>query len=279
MKKFVVAGLLATCLLAVPTVASAAKTIKISGTVRCKGGHEAVGVWVTSSGGGAGFANFKKAINQKQYGKSMAYYSKALTISGSSTRISLHVGCGYKSAGSTAWWSDNHSPELTISTSQPLNTSCTEAAGSGANRCATPSVPSIGNRAADLALTYVGGSGKQACIDSGQSKDGIVAGYSGGQCRQFTNCLLYRASWQRYNGAAADYSFPGASRVTAATATRGDFIQVGIGGHTAIVLRNDGSGSFLVVDSNFDLNEKVQVHSWKPSTSATYWRYSSAATG
>ncbi|MFN8017317.1 MAG: hypothetical protein U0P45_04245 [Acidimicrobiales bacterium] len=258
--------------------ASATVTIKISGTVRCKGGHEAVGVWVTSSAGGKGFANFKKAINTPQYGKSMGYYWKSLTISGSSTSISLHVGCGYKS-GTTSWWSDNYSPSITINSSRPLNTSCTESAGAGANRCGTPSVPSIGNRIADLGLTYVGGSGKQACIDSGQSSNGIVGGYSGGQCRQFVNCLLYRASWHRYTGAASDYSFPGATKVSATTATRGDIIQYGIGGHTAVILRNDGAGKFLVVDSNYSNNEKVQVHSWTPPTTAKIWRYSSAASG
>lgn len=137
----------------------------------------------------------------------------------------------------------------------------------------------IGNRIADLALTYQGHWGGDACVDAHLGSGGIVWGYSGGQCRQFVNCLVWRASGHRFNPTSPDYSFSGATRVSFAGAVRGDIIQYGIGGHTAIVLQNLGRNTFQVVDSNASLNERVQVHNYTPPVSATIWRYSQAATG
>jgi hypothetical protein len=137
----------------------------------------------------------------------------------------------------------------------------------------------IGNRVADLAITYQGRWGGDACIDAGLGSGGRVGGYSGGQCRQFVNCLVWRASGRRINPASPDYSFSGASRVSFADARRGDIIQYGIGGHTAIVLQNLGRNTFQVVDSNWSRNERVQVHNYTPPANATIWRYSQAATG
>lgn len=143
----------------------------------------------------------------------------------------------------------------------------------------TPTTTSIGNRIADIALTYQGRWGGQACIDAGMGSGGYVGGYSGGQCRQFVNCLIWRASGHRYNPTSPDYSFSGASTVSSASAQRGDIIQRGIGGHTAIILINRGGGRFQVVDSNYSLNERVQVHEYTLQANSTIWRYSQAATG
>ena len=142
-----------------------------------------------------------------------------------------------------------------------------------------PTAATIGNRIADLALSYQGRWGGDACVDARLGSGGIVGGYSGGQCRQFVNCLVWRASGHRFNPASPDYSFSGASRVSFADARRGDIIQYGIGGHTAIVLQNLGRNSFQVVDSNWSRNERVQVHNYTPPANATIWRYSQAATG
>lgn len=142
-----------------------------------------------------------------------------------------------------------------------------------------PSPRTIGNRVADLALTYQGRWGGQACIDSALGSKGYVGGYSGGQCRQFVNCLIYRASGHRYNPTSADYSFTGASRVAMASAVRGDLIQWGVGGHTAIVLRNYGAGRFQVVDSNHAYDERVMVYDRTLSGTFTIWRYGQQATG
>jgi hypothetical protein len=142
-----------------------------------------------------------------------------------------------------------------------------------------PATPTIGNRVADLALGYQGRWGGYACIDAGMGSGGYVGGYSGGQCRQFVNCLVWRASGHRLNPTSADYSFTGAYQVTFGAARRGDIIQRGIGGHTAIVLQNYGNGTYQVVDSNYSWNEIVQVHNYTPPRYAKIWRYDQAATG
>ena len=90
---------------------------------------------------------------------------------------------------------------------------------------------------------------------------------------------MWRASGHRINPASANYTFSGASTVSSAAAQRGDIIQRGIGGHTAIVLINRGGGRFQVVDSNYSLNERVQVHEYTLQANSTIWRYSQAATG
>lgn len=41
------------------------------------------------------------------------------------------------------------------------------------------------------------------------------------------------------------------------------------GYHTAIVLQNYGTGTFQVMDSNFNWDYKVNVHNWNPYTHAT----------
>jgi hypothetical protein len=153
-------------------------------------------------------------------------------------------------------------------------------APNGVAPIATAQAETIGQRVADLGQSYDGQWGGQACIDSGQSSDGYVGGYSGGQCRQFVNCLIYRASGGQYDGAASDYSFPGAYTVDGGAATYGDIIQYGQGdGHTAVILTNYGNGSYHVVDSNYYGDEVVHIHDWTPPYGAEFWRYDQEASG
>lgn len=252
--------------------ASATTAIWVSGTVRCVGGDAIEGVWVAASGGGwAGW----QVIDKEQYPNgSLAYYWRQVD---GPTTVSLHIGCG----GSTSSWATKDDTPATgsIDSSIPLNTTCNEAAGAEAVRCTTLTVPSIGNRVADLALLYDGQWGGEACEGAHLGANGYVDGYSGGQCRQFVNCLIYRASWHSYNPTSPNYSFTGAIQISGSSATRGDLIQVGQGIHTAIILQNLGGGTYVVVDSNYESDEIVHVHNWTPpSAGVTYWRYSQAST-
>ena len=261
-----------TSLISVTESASATTTFWVSGTARCAGGNPVEGIWVAASGGG--WASWQKIDSEQYPNGSMAYYWRQ--VSGPTT-ISLHIGCG----GSTSVWKTKDDTPTTgsINSNISLNTTCNEATGAEAVRCAALTVPSIGNRVADLALLYDGQWGGKACEGAHLGKNGYVAGYSGGQCRQFVNCLIYRASWHRYNPTSPDYSFTGAAQISGSSAVRGDLIQVGQGVHTAIVLQNLGGGKYVVVDSNYGYNEIVHVHNWTPPSSGVkYWRYSQAST-
>ena len=61
-------------------------------------------------------------------------------------------------------------------------------------------------------------------------------------------------------------------------ATYGDSIQISVdsdpekyhyGMHSAMVLKNCGNGNFEIVDSNWNLDEIVRIHSWNPSSYAS----------
>jgi hypothetical protein len=261
---------------AVTIPAAATTSFWVSGTVRCTHGSPVEGIWVNAAGGG--WAAWQ-VVDREQYGAAMAYYWRQVT---GPTTVSLHVGCG----GSTGSWQTKDDTPLTgssLSSGTPMDTTCAEAPGPEAVRCAPLARPSIGNRAADLALLYDGQWGGQACKAAHLGVNGYVGGFSGGQCRQFVNCLVYRASWHAYNPASANYSFTGATQISGSGATRGDIIQNGQGIHTAIVLQNLGGGKYVVVDSNFILTgsakETVHVHNYTPPASGvTYWRYPQGAT-
>lgn len=256
--------------------ATAATPFWVSGIVRCAGGSAVEGVWVNASGGG--WASWQ-VVNREQYGgASMAYYWRQVT---GPTTVSLHIGCG---GSPSSWKTKDDTPATgTLSSATPMNTTCSEATGPEAIRCSPLARPSIGNRVADLALLYDGQWGGKACEAAHLGVNGYVGGYSGGQCRQFVNCLVYRASWHAYNPASANYSFAGATQISGASATRGDIIQNGRGIHTAIILQNLGGGKYVVVDSNSIVSgpakETVHVHNYTPPASGvTYWRYPQGAT-
>lgn len=134
----------------------------------------------------------------------------------------------------------------------------------------------VGQRAADIALRYVGQWGGNACRDAGLGTNGIVAGYSGGQCKQFFNCVMYMASSGRINP--VNYAASGAVPVSAADARRGDVIQT-TSPHTTIIVDNLGNGNFNVVDSNYRYDEIVRgPHSYTPAAGTfTIWRFSQSA--
>ncbi len=110
--------------------AHAATSRTVSGTVTCANGRTVVGVWVESTAGGSGWANFNRFAGKS----SAAFFTKTITTSSSTTSVKLHVGCG---GSSRAWWSNNRTSYLSVTKSRVVNARCWEASGTG-NRCKFP---------------------------------------------------------------------------------------------------------------------------------------------
>jgi hypothetical protein len=131
----------------------------------------------------------------------------------------------------------------------------------------TSSALAVGNyenaTIATTALRYVGQWGGNACRDAHKPGD------TGGQCREFANCVVWMASDHKQNLSTGngDYYRPflsaGGERITNINElVEGDIVQVGEGGHTFIIVKKvsvkaNGVGTFNVVDSNHEYNEKV----------------------
>ena len=136
----------------------------------------------------------------------------------------------------------------------------------GAVSAAAPAaaVGSYDNAAlARIALGYVGQGGVEACRGTPYG-----TAYPG-QCKQFVNCIVYRASGgsQRPGGNidyVASFLAAGGVEVNEAQATVGDIVQWGSGAtarqHTAIVVENRGGGVFRLVDSNSRYDLMVRDH-------------------
>ena len=107
-------------------------------------------------------------------------------------------------------------------------------------------------RMADIALSYVGQPGVNACRNAGQGD-----AYAG-QCKQFVNCIVVLSGGPMPGGGddyAGSFIRAGGTEISEGDATKGDIIQWGSGAtrsqHTAIVVANLGGGRFDVVDSNW----------------------------
>ncbi|MFJ9692247.1 hypothetical protein [Kitasatospora sp. NPDC101183] len=142
---------------------------------------------------------------------------------------------------------------------------------------------------ADKALAYYRtdsggnpvGSGTSACADAGRP--------GGDQCKQFVNCVVSMVSGRSQypvdpNGNyQKSYTDVGGVAVTAATAVKGDIIQMGTYDstdkmHTAIVLTNYHNGTFEVVDANWGGDGIVRRHTWTPPTgNIGYYRMGTVA--
>jgi len=130
---------------------------------------------------------------------------------------------------------------------------------------------------ATTALRYVGQWGGNACRDAHKPGD------SGGQCRAFVNCIVWMVSDHRQNLGGRDYYQPflsaGGQRIAdIGQLSEGDIVQVGEGVHTFIVVRKisvnaTGIGTFAVVDSNHEYNEKVMTYNRTFSLSSTTRAY------
>ncbi|MEV0457310.1 FG-GAP repeat domain-containing protein [Catellatospora methionotrophica] len=105
-------------------------------------------------------------------------------------------------------------------------------------------------------------------------------GQQGGQCKTFANNIVWEASghtqWPA-PGYSSGFAAAGGVEVTAATAAKGDIIQVGESDnasplHTAIVVVNKGGNTFNVVDSNWNWTTTVKQHDWTPPAGARIWR-------
>jgi hypothetical protein len=116
---------------------------------------------------------------------------------------------------------------------------------------------------ADKALTYVGRWGGEACRDAGKldSNGTTVAGYGGGQCRTFVNCVLWLVSnGSQYPTGTYFQSFldNGGQEITDINnLVKGDIVQSGDGVHTFIIVSHISGDTFDVVDSNHNLDEMV----------------------
>jgi surface antigen/uncharacterized membrane protein len=111
----------------VPSPASAATQITVTGVTHCHGGATE-GVWVVSSGGGSGWASVHSFSTGKDDGSSAdVRYGRTFTTT-LPTKISFHVGCG----GSTgSWTTTNTSPEFTVGGSRTLDLLCGNGNASG----------------------------------------------------------------------------------------------------------------------------------------------------
>lgn len=124
---------------------------------------------------------------------------------------------------------------------------------------------------ADHALTYVKNPrewGGNACRDIGRSDNG--------QCKSFVNCIVHavsgRSQWPA-PGYHEGFQRAGGIEIARNSVVRGDIIQITSGMlHTAIVNRVYGNGSFEVIDSNWNLDERVIAHDWTPPAAARFWR-------
>lgn len=127
---------------------------------------------------------------------------------------------------------------------------------------------------ANKALAYNGQFGGNACADANKS------GYTDaadGQCRTFVNCVIKIATGLNVAYGSEDYQRAfreqGGQPISRTGGMRGDIIQYGNGGHTAIILSNrDNNGTYQVVDSNFNHDGMVRVHDWTMPSSAQIWR-------
>ena len=131
---------------------------------------------------------------------------------------------------------------------------------------------------ADKALEFVGKWGGDACRQAGKLQSG--------QCKQFVNCIVYLASGHRQypidpgDDYQREYSEAGGREITMDEAFRGDIIQLGTTEadaatgrlHTAIIVLNRGHGLFQVIDSNYQYDEIVRLHDYRPPNGARFWR-------
>ncbi|MBI4744773.1 MAG: hypothetical protein HY776_08180, partial [Actinobacteria bacterium] len=108
-------------------------------------------------------------------------------------------------------------------------------------------------------------------------------GSDGGTCKEFVKHVFNSvaaavgSSLRIGSGYRACYLNAGGVEVSGSDAVRGDFIQINkdsdpknyySGMHSAIVLENYHNGSFLVIDSNWNWDEKVRTHTWNPTAYA-----------
>ncbi len=120
--------------------------------------------------------------------------------------------------------------------------------------------------------------------------EGYANGSTGGQCKEFVNNVVHSASGSTISlgGYQSGFNAYG-DEVSAANATRGDIIQITPEGstdatvesmynqnipsmrlHTAIIRASrNADGTFNVIDSNWDSNEKVERHVFNPYTYAS----------
>jgi surface antigen len=114
--------------------AGADATITVSGTVVCNSGRPVVGVWLTSSNRGSGWASWTPMPGRAN----VAWYSRRLTFTGASTTVEPHVGCGRTPA---TWGSTSIAPPRTVSSDRIYNIWCNDPASGTGRSCSTGALP------------------------------------------------------------------------------------------------------------------------------------------
>ena len=142
--------------------------------------------------------------------------------------------------------------------------------------------PARNSTIADKAMQYNGQWGAKASVDAG------VSGYTGGnplgngdnmdgECRSFVNAILRMTLGINTAYGNDDYQRAfrenGGQPISRTGGMKGDVIQWGNGGHTAIIVSNiDGNGIYQIVDSNYVAHHVVGVHNWTVPSDAQIWR-------
>jgi surface antigen len=138
-------GLAISCVIAalagsavITSSASAAATITFRGTAVCNSGRPVVGVWLASSGGGAGWANWAPMPGRPN----VAWYTRTFTFSTSATTVEPRIGCGNTPA---SWASTSIPPAKTVSTDYIYNVWCNDPASGTGRGCYAGALPSGGS--------------------------------------------------------------------------------------------------------------------------------------
>lgn len=111
---------------------------------------------------------------------------------------------------------------------------------------------------ADVALTFVGKNGGEACAKA-------HTGDSGGECRAFVNCVVWLASNGTQNLGKYSTSYFKALEEFGDPVTgidslqKGDIVQIGSGVHTFIIISHLSGNTFHVVDSNSLPDDEPQM--------------------
>jgi len=181
-------------------------TITISGRVGCSAGPF-VGLWVVSTGGGAGWAHWTKTGPAEQVVNAASSYSRTFTTS-LPTTVTLHIGC----TGSPHKWGMPLSTEsVTVNASASLNTWCSVGNGSctafspppatwpadwaGPSFCGTHPGPSgapfTGNVLAGVATCGTGWEGPNGNYQGGITYNGVTFDSLGYQCVEYASRYFY----------------------------------------------------------------------------------------
>lgn len=127
------AAIVGSIMVSAPPAMAASVTFK--GSAVCNSGRSVVGIWVSSSDGGSGWATRSAFPGDPN----AAFFTKTISVSGSSS-VYVDVGCG---GSSSQWASSNRSATKSVSTTYVYNMWCADPS-SGNGKC--PGAPLAGTK-------------------------------------------------------------------------------------------------------------------------------------